>query len=305
MDKNKLERFLSYFAKHQKLFWPSVERTAEKNEQLFKELGVLMTNWSATYLGDDYVKTLADGYARFVTDVNKSQMKYEKRGHYPNKTYDEVFAGVYDNEEHMASYHWGVYVTTFAWEHHLRIYKFYKDYFLSLLNCEGGLLLDMGSGSGIWGMLVLYFFPGWKVQGVDISKTSVDFANRMAESNGFGSRAKYVEGDALLYSGSERIDACISCFLLEHLESPHELLMNLADNLKVGGMAFVTAALTAAEVDHITEFRNESDLVIMAEKADFRVVASYSSAPPSYPSECRFLPRSMALVLQKRRNEIW
>ena len=62
---------------------------------------------------------------------------------------------------------------------------------------------------------------------------------------------------------------------------------------------------TAAEIDHITEFRRESELVLMAETAGFRVESIFSSAPLDYPRSFHFLPRSMAMVLQKKKNEHW
>ncbi len=79
----------------------------------------------------------------------------------------------------------------------------------------------------------------------------------------------------------------------------------MASNLETKAYAFITAALTAAETDHISEFRRESEIVLMAEEAGFRVVSMYSAAPPSHPDSHRFLPRSLALILQKRKNDIW
>ena len=79
----------------------------------------------------------------------------------------------------------------------------------------------------------------------------------------------------------------------------------MASNLENKGYAFITGALTASEVDHIYEFRRESEIVLMAEEAGFRVVSMYSAAPSSHPDSYRFLPRSLALILQKRKNDIW
>ena len=92
---------------------------------------------------------------------------------------------------------------------------------------------------------------------------------------------------------------------MEHLEKPQLLLQNMASNLETKGYAFITAALTAAEIDHISEFHRESEIVLMAEKSGFRVISMYSSAPASYPHSYRFLPRVVALILQKRKNALW
>ena len=305
MSSANLEEFLSHFEKN-KLFWPSVKRNREHNPLLFDELGSLMINWAKKYLGsEEYKDILIKGYKSFVSDVGKSQMEYEKRGAYQNKSYAEVYNSVYNNSEHMQLYHWGVYVTTFAWEHHLRIYSFFKEYFLPLLIEEKGSLLELGSGSGIWGLLFLTKLSNWNVVGVDISESSVGIANKMREVTGLSQKTVYKVDDALSFASEKKYDAAISCFLLEHIENPERLFQNISNNINPGGYAFVTGALTAAEVDHITEFKYESQIVKMAEDAGFRVIGTYSASPSPYPINYKFLPRSMALIIQKRRNEIW
>lgn len=300
-----VDDFLLYIAKNRKLFWPAIQKNINNRKELFYELAVPMLEWSRNYLGERYDKILTEGYVYFVTDVNRSQMGYEKLGHYKNKTYTEVCKSQYSNEDHMSKYHWGVYVTTFAWEHHLKIYKFFNDNFLANLDVAGGTILEFGAGSGIWGMLVMNKLQNWNVIGVDISPFSVNIAKEMAKCNGFGKRSMYIADNALTFKNQTEVDVAISCFLLEHLETPQLLLSNMARNLKIGGYAFITCALTAAESDHIFEFKHESEIILMAEQAGFRVISTFSSAPESYPSDYRFLPRSMALLLQKKKNNIW
>lgn len=300
-----LQGFLDHLASRRPLFHPAVAATRDRNAADFDELGSVMAAWAARDIGPDFARVLTDGYVSFVTDVNRSQIRYERAGRYANKSYAEVNAAVYGNPQHMQFYHWGVYVTTFAWEHHLRIYRFFRDYYLPLLGEPAGSLLDLGSGSGIWSSLALHALPGWRGTGVDISATSVDLSNQMTAASDLRERVTYKVADALTYEEDGPFDSCISCFLLEHLETPEELFANVHRNLKTRGYAFMTGALTAAEVDHIREFRRESELVQMAEEAGFRVVATYSGSPAAYPQDYDLLPRSMALLLQKRANEVW
>lgn len=304
-DPQILTDLLAYFEQHARYYWPSIKTNRDQNPEIFDELASTLANWSYRYLGNDYAKILCEGYTYFSVDVNRCQVKYERDGHYENKTYQEVYEKAYDNAKHMNLYHWGVYVTHFAWFHHLKIYQFFKDHFLPKLQLSDGKLIDLGSGSGIWSMLASTIIDNWAISGIDISETSVDASLKMAQKIGIGNNVRYAVGDALSYTDNEQFDAGISCYLLEHLENPQELLNNLSRNIKTGGVAFVTAALTAAEVDHISEFRKESEIICMAEKAGFRVLAFCSEAPPQYPKQMKFLPRSMALVLQKRRNDIW
>ena len=205
----------------------------------------------------------------------------------------------------MDSYHWGVFATTFAWHHHLALYRFYRDYFLPLLAPEPGRLLDLGAGSGVWHILTLRARTNWTATAIDISPRSIALASDLGKVFDLGQRAHCVEGDALQYRDEAPFDAALSCFLLEHLETPARLFENLAENLGDRSPAFVTGALTAAEIDHIAEFRRESEIIEMAEQAGFRVIASYSAAPERAIPTNRFLPRSMALVLRKRKGDIW
>lgn len=299
------ESFLEYINKNKKIFYPSIYKNYKKNPELFSELGNLMLNWATAYLEKETNNVLTDGYSYFVLDVNKSQMNYEKNGAYVNKSYKEVYDSTYDNKEHMLKYHWGVYATTFTWAHHLLIYKFFKDFYISLFDDSKIHLLELGSGSGIWGMILMNIMQNAQISGVDISKVSVGLSREMSQKNGFGNRCTYIVDDALSFKSDTKYDGAISCFLLEHLETPEQLLNNLCENIISGGYAFVTCALTAAEIDHIYEFQRESEVIGMAENAGFRVIASFSSAPDHYIKENKFLPRSMALVLQKRHNEIW
>ena len=95
-------------------------------------------------------------------------------------------------------------------------------------------------------------------------------------------------------------DGVICSFLVEHLERPEQLFAVVNHLLRPRGLAFVTGALTAAQVDHIYEFRHESELVRLCEDHGLRVLSTLSVGPKRLLPRARFLPRSMALIVQKR-----
>jgi 2-polyprenyl-3-methyl-5-hydroxy-6-metoxy-1,4-benzoquinol methylase len=300
-----LKKVLDYFSDHGQIALPAIEKTHLNEKESVEELAAVMLPLAENHLGEDWVKILVDGYIYMLMDINRSQVDYERRGKYLNKSYDDVFKSVYNDPKIMDLYHWGAFVCAFAWEHHVRIYNFYRDIFLPYLNLKEGRLLDLGCGSGIWSFLATHFLPQWTSQGIDISKKSVSLSTTMAKSSGLENKIKFSAFDALSFKGTKKYNAAVSCFLMEHLEEPQLLLQNMATNLEPRGYAFIAAALTAAEVDHIYEFRRESEVVLMAEEAGFRVVSMYSSAPLLHPVSQKFLPRGLALVLQKRKNDIW
>ena len=306
MNRERAEFFLSALQRRAPVYYRHVEQTYRTHPETFTSLGGRLLELAESMLGTDYADVLIDGYVFFVNEVNRSQMVYEKERQYRFKSYAEVLPRVYGAQEYMNKYHWGVYVTTFAWAHHLEIYTFYVDHFLSRLSeRRDGVLVDLGSGSGVWSILALDRLENWRSYGVDISATSVSTCQRMIQAAGLDRRFDVRHGDALTFRPGQTADAAVSCFLLEHLEAPQRLLQALHELMGDRSYAFVTTALTAAEIDHIYEFRAESELLTLAEGAGFRVVAMLSSAPKATPESSFFLPRSAALVLQKRRNEIW
>lgn len=303
---NRTNEFLSFLGDHYPVYAGSIAENERRNREQFHALAERMLGWAETILGQDYLRVLADGYVTFVNDVNRSQVEYEERGRYEHSSYANVFAKTYDSSDFMNLYHWGVYVTTFAWEHHLLINQFFQRHFLPHLSqIQNGRLIDLGCGSGIWSLLTMSQLSSWQSTMVDISSTTTALTRHAVQSIDFDDRCDVIEADAITFQPDSPGDAAISCFLLEHVETPEAVLENLATAIPTGGRAFVTTALTAAETDHIFEFRRESEVLLMAEAAGFRVEASYSVAPVAVRPSSRFLPRSMALVLQKRRNEIW
>src|SRR5262249_8613627 len=191
-----------------------------------------------------------------VVDVNRAQLKYEKAGSYENKSFADTYATAYSNPEFMQLYHWGVYVTTFAWLHHLRIVRFFEQEFIPLAAATEGprTLIDLGAGSGIWHLLALSQLSGWTAKAIDISAPTIERSEHMAAVAGLDSRIEHVLADAMTWRPPAPAGAGISCFLLEHLEQPEQLLKGLASCIEVGGDAFSHCGLTDARDDPISQF---------------------------------------------------
>ena len=304
---NTVDEFLDAFRKQAPLFYKSVARTESNHPELFRELGSVMLDWARNAIGDSWKEQLIKGYMTFVVDVNKCQNQYEVTGRYPSSSYSEVAARTYHNAGFMSRYHWGVYASLFAWEHHLLLYEFFKKQFLAeiVLVNDRPVALDLGCGSGIWSALLLNKSPAFRSDMVDISRTTVDLTRKFMQVAGFGGKVDVRCEDAMAFHGNTRYDAGMSCFLLEHLETPEKLLANLCNNLHLGAKAFISAALTAAESDHIFEFKRESEIILLCEEAGFRVLSTLSVAPDRGTLGERYLPRSMALILQKRHGDLW
>jgi len=306
MKKNtSLGQLLSILEQDYSPFYKTVASVAAEKKDLFEEFGIFSCDSAVKAFGHQILAKIARGYVYFVTDVNKEQIKYCSRGHYKNKTYKEVYDSVYNNDEYMEFYHWGVFATTFCWKHHLEIYEFFKTRFLQKYAKDCQTMVDFGSGSGIWSLSSARFLEEVQITAIDVSKSSLKIAESLAMGSNLAERISFKVGDALSFHAEDKFSAGVSCFLLEHLENPGKLLKNLSDNLAPGAPCFVTGAVTAAEIDHIFEFKSEAELVELAEKSGFRVCEIFSGFPDSFSHSMRFMPRSLAMILKKKHTETW
>jgi SAM-dependent methyltransferase len=267
----------------------------------FEAIAELFLGWLVRAQGDRAIPMAADAFVQFTSDVNLAQARYEADGHYENKSFAEVYANHYSQDETMSGYLWGIYLTNFLWAHHAEISVFYQDYFLTKLK-PSAELVEIAPGHGGWGAWALHTLPQARLQGFDISSSSIEIATCISRAAGCDGRARYEEKNALdlQQMPATCADGVICSFLVEHLECPQQLFAVVGHLLRPHGFAFVTGALTAAQVDHIYEFRCESELVSLCEENGLRVLATLSAGPKRILPKARFLPRSMALVVQKR-----
>jgi SAM-dependent methyltransferase len=296
-----LEEVLAYVRERHPRSLRGIEEATMATPGRFEAIAEMFLEWLVQARGKCGVPLAMDAFVRFTSDVNLAQARYEADGHYENKSFAEVYAEHYSQDETMSGYLWGVYLTNFLWAHHAEIGVFYRDYFLTKLSSSAELV-EIAPGHGGWGVWAMSALPQARLQGFDISRSSIEIAARVSECAGCRNRATYVERDALdlQQMPANCADGVICSFLVEHLERPEQLFAVVNHLLRPRGLAFVTGALTAAQVDHIYEFRHESELVRLCEDHGLRVLSTLSAGPKRLLPRARFLPRSMALIVQKR-----
>lgn len=304
MSESRLEELFSYMRENHPRSMRGLEEARAVSPARFDEIAEMFLGWLLAARGEDGIAMAADAFVQFSTDVNLAQARYEADGHYANSSFAEVYADHYSQDETMSGYLWGIYLTNFLWAHHTEISLFFRDQFLSKLSPAANLV-EIAPGHGGWGSWALTVLPEAHLQGFDISPSSIQIATSVSRAAGLCDRATYTEKNALSLAEmqAECADGVICSFVLEHLERPQEVFAVTQHLLKPRGLAFITGALTAAQVDHIYEYRRESELIKHSEENGLRVLATLSAAPWRILPKARFLPRSMALLVQKRIND--
>jgi len=304
MAADSINRLTDYIAHRYPQFQKGVSESIANEPERFEEIANMYLDWLLLARGEEGIEQAVDAFVQFTTDVNLAQARYEADGQYQYQSFAEVNEIHYSQDSEMQGYLWGIYLTNFLWAHHLEICFFFRDRFLERASAAEELI-EIAPGHGGWGAWALHVLDNATLRGFDISPTSIEIASSLTRAAGMGARAQYEERDALDLTelDEECADAGITSFLIEHLEDPAQLFRVINHLLRPGEIFFVTGALTAAQIDHIYEFRKESELVAMAEDSGLRVLETLSTNPKRLFPRARFVPRSMALLVQKPASE--
>lgn len=291
---------MTYLQRRYPQFQKGIDEAVAVSPDRFAEIAVMYLDWLQRARGEEGIEASVDAFVQFTTDVNLAQARYEADGHYQYQSFSEVNEIHYSQDSQMQGYLWGIYLTNFLWAHHLEICMFFRDRFLQRIRAAKALI-EIAPGHGGWGAWALTVLQDATLRGFDISPTSIEIARSVTRAAGLEARARYDEMNAMNLTElpAATADAGISSFLIEHLEQPARLFSVIHHLLKPGGLFFVTGALTAAQIDHIYEFRHESELVAMAEQSGLRVLETLSTNPRRLFPNAKVVPRSMALLVQK------
>ena len=239
------------------------------------------------------------GYGAFAMDSMRRQKRFERDGRYPAKTHAEATAEVYLNDEHMRSqYLPGLLLSHFLWPHHYRQLQYFRHFFLSAWPREAVVdFAEVGVGTGLYSRLALQALPLARGMGFDISPLSLQFTQDHVCA--FGATARYQARlhDVLQVAPAHRHAAVICVEVLEHLEDPKAMLHALRALTAPQGKLFVTAALNAANADHIHLYRSPQEVFDQVIAAGLHVEHSfhalaYAPAAPGLP-----VPSALAMVL--------
>ena len=225
MSTNLIDRLFDDVQRRHPRSLPGLVEARQLSPEAFTRIASTYLEWCVAARGESALPQVIDAFARFCSDVNLAQGRYELAGHYENKSFEECLRSVYGHAETMTDYLWGVYLSNFLWAHHLDLMLFFEQRFLARLKPEGRLV-EIAPGHGGWGLWALQKSPGLQLSGYDISPTSMAIAGSLAQAAGLASRARYEEYNAmdLCREPSPLAQACICCFLVEHLEEPTDLL---------------------------------------------------------------------------------
>jgi SAM-dependent methyltransferase len=223
---------------------------------------------------DEQLEKAIEGYANFAVDSMRLQRRFVKTGRYEPKSYEEAGRQVYHNRDYMFGlYLPGLLLSHYLWPHHYRQLQFFHRVMNPLIrNCAAPTFSDIGPGTGFYSRRFLEENDKAEGWAFDISESSLEYSRMHASAFEVGDRFHLENRNVITDPGSVRRPFLICVEVLEHLEDPLGFLRAIREMLEPGGHGFITAAVTAANEDHIYLYSSGDDVGNQLEQAGFRIL---------------------------------
>ena len=133
--------------------------------------------------------------------------------------------------------------------------------------------------------------------GYDISAPALAYGQHILQNAGQSDRFTCLLRD-IFDEGPVSYDFLVCQEVLEHLEDPLSFTRQLARMIKPGGFAYITAALTAGQFDHIYLFDKPQEVYDLLQKAGLEPLMSRMDGARTY-NDIRYRPRVVAFYCQR------
>lgn len=240
------------------------------------------------------------GYIMLSLDSIRLQKLFERDRCYQKKNYSSLLDEFYSNENYMNS----VYLPAnllihYLWPHQYRQLLYFQENFLpEILNYPGeNSFCDVGTGTGFYSLQILRINEKITGTGFDVSEFSLKYALKNITAFTLNSRWTAIKKDIIHDPPSQKWPVIISIEILEHLEDPLQFLRILRHMLSDGGKAFISAAITAPQRDHIFLYNGIDEIMSHLYQAGFEILDFRDF--PGYPRQRnKPVPRIGSCIVQ-------
>lgn len=282
----RLDALERQFGQRHRLFRDAVARArAQFGDVWAAELDDLV---GRSFADNGRLALAVEGYAAFAMDSLRRQERFNREGRYPEKTFAEASAEVYLNEACMTErYLPGLLLSHYLWGHHYRQLRFFRVAFIDAMALSPSPFAEIGVGTGVYSRSVLGAIPAATGTGYDISPYSKAFAEVHLDQFDVMDRYAIELRDILEDPPRAQMRWLVCVEVLEHLEDPPALLRGLRAALAADGKAFITAALNAANADHIYLYRSAEEVAVHLRAAGFAIEQYFvgNAYPPVTPGQ--------------------
>ncbi|EAK9939959.1 class I SAM-dependent methyltransferase [Campylobacter lari] len=214
----------------------------------------------------------AQSYIVVLNDTLEETRYFIEFGKYRYSTLAEVENMVYFNENYMKQYMVGLAISSFIWNAHIEIRRYFAKYIDEKQNREN-TYLEIGPGHGEFFVKALRSQKFKKYFGIDISPISCQMSKDMVE-NQFGTintRCEFICKDFTKCDFNNKADLVVMGEVLEHVEQPLQFIKDVKALLNDNGEIFATIPINAPAIDHIYLFSHPDEVKELLNKAGLKI----------------------------------
>jgi len=219
---------------------------------------------------------IVDKYLNHIASLVEEQRYFVEFGKYRYSTFDEV-ENYYKKSDSMSDYTVALGLSTYLWNLHRQLYRLFSKA-LILGNSDSSRVgyLEIGPGHGEYFVTAMQKTNFQKYTAIDISKTAVELTLDYIRYSLPDTKKQYeiIHEDIFKYQTSELFDMVIMGEVLEHVENPNAFLRRIYELASDDATIFITTAINAPQVDHISLFNSFNEVTNLIENERFAIVDS-------------------------------
>ena len=234
-----------------------------RSDDFFSEADFFFEKY-ASYLQSQKIdiEYAVNAYLAMCKNMMRCQIYFMKNGKYPASSAAVAFDDVYNNEESMKSYMFGLALSQFLWSTHYEMYSCLKNS-LAIKSSEIKSYLEIGPGHGLFLSKALETLSvDAKLTAIDISPISINITKSIV--NYFypeaQERVNFHTGDMLDLNLDGQFDFIAMGEVIEHVNNPEVLLCKLYNLLSEGGHAFISTCVDCPAIDHVYHFKTVQEI---------------------------------------------
>lgn len=214
----------------------------------------------------------AKSYIVVLNDTLEETKYFIEFGKYRYSTLTEVENKVYFNEDYMKQYMVGLAISSFIWNAHIEVRRYFAKY-IDKKQERKNTYLEIGPGHGEFFVKALRSQKFMEYYGIDISPISCQMSKEIVQ-NQFANldvKCEFICEDFTKCNFSNKADLIVMGEVLEHVEQPLQFMKEVKTLLNEGGEIFATIPINAPAIDHIYLFSHPDEIKDLMEKSGLKI----------------------------------
>lgn len=243
---------------------------------------------------------MAEAYLDLCKEMLREQLKFGRTGQYSASSLNLVMESVYQSDEKMRAYMFGLAASQFLWPHHYELYAFFLTC-LDRLQRPPARYLEIGPGHGLFLLNAAERFPDCAIDVVDLSPTSIALSRALLEQE-LPNRSVSFRLQDVNAMDSGAYDLIVMCEVLEHLDDPAAVLASLSNLQNDGGRMFITTCANCPAIDHVYLYRDVAHIRRQLNDCGYAIVEELAVDVNSLPNTAKtrgLKSTSYAALLEK------